>query len=125
MCHQTVSLIARVLEEGGIPTVTFSNARDITTSAGNPRLVFLNYPLGNPVGRPGDPQNQREVLRAGLELLQSATEPTIVDLPYVWAEHTDWMRKFMTEEQPFLSAKAEEERQRLLDEARAQKSAPS
>ena len=77
------------------------------------------------MGRPGDPQNQREVLRAGLELLQSATKPTIVDLPYVWAEHTDWMRKFMTEEQPFLSAKAEEERQRLLDEARAQKSAPS
>lgn len=123
MCHQTVSLVARVLEEGGIPTVTFSNARDITTSAGNPRLVFLNYPLGNPVGRPGDPDNQRAVLQAGLELLQNATAPTIIDLPYVWSESTEWIRKFMTDEQPFISEETERERQRLLAKTRAHKRA--
>ena len=121
MCHQTVSLIARVLEAGGLPTVTFSNARDIATSAGNPRLVFLNYPLGNPVGRPGDPENQRAVLRAGLDLLETATEPQVVDLPYRWSESTAWMDKFMSDEQPFLSPGAEQERLRRLEQARAQK----
>ena len=39
---------------------------DIAASAGNPRQIFLNYPLGNPAGRPDDLENQRSVLRAGL-----------------------------------------------------------
>ena len=34
-----MSLVARVLEEGGISTVTFSNARDITVSAFNPEWI--------------------------------------------------------------------------------------
>ena len=68
-----MSLVARVLEAGGISTVTYTNARDIAASAGNPRQVFLNYPLGNPAGRPHDPENQRNVLRAGLKLLEGPT----------------------------------------------------
>ena len=117
-----MSLIARVLEAGGIPTVTFSNARDITTSAGNPRLVFTNYPLGNCAGRPFDQENQREVLRAGFRLLETATGPgTVVDTPYVWSENTDWMQLIFTEAQPFNSDKAEEMRQDALRRAREQK----
>ena len=82
-----MSLVARVLEEGGIPTVTYTNARDIAASAGNPRQIFLNYPLGNPAGRPHDPENQRSVLSAGLKLLEEAERPgIIVDLPYEWSD---------------------------------------
>jgi D-proline reductase (dithiol) PrdB len=117
-----VSLVARVLEAGGISTVTFTNARDIASSAGNPRQVFLNYPLGNPTGRPHDPDNQREVLRTGLKLLEEADKPgIIIDLPYVWSESREWMEKFMTDEQPFTTDKAEIERQELLQKAREQK----
>jgi D-proline reductase (dithiol) PrdB len=117
-----VSLVARVLEAGGISTVTFTNARDIAASAGNPRQVFLNYPLGNPAGRPHDPDNQREVLRTGLNLLEEADKPgIIIDLPYVWSESNEWMEKFMTDEQPFTTDKAEAERQELLQKAREQK----
>jgi hypothetical protein len=117
-----VSLIARVLEAGGISTVTFTNARDIASSAGNPRQIFLNYPLGNPAGRPHDPENQRDVLRAGLALLEEADKPgIIVDLPYIWSESKAWMEKFMTAEQPFTSDKAEAWRQELLQKAREQK----
>jgi len=117
-----VSLVARVLEAGGISTVTFTNARDIAASAGNPRQVFLNYPLGNPAGRPHDPDNQREVLRAGLKLLEEADKPGIImDLPYVWSDSTEWIEKFMTDEQPFTTDEAEAERQELLQKAREQK----
>jgi D-proline reductase (dithiol) PrdB len=117
-----VSLVARVLEAGGISTVTFTNARDIAASAGNPRQVFLNYPLGNPAGRPHDPDNQREVLRTGLKLLEEADKPgIIIDLPYVWSESMEWMEKFMTDEQPFTTDEAETERQELLQKAREQK----
>jgi len=117
-----VSLVARVLEAGGISTVTFTNARDIAASAGNPRQIFLNYPLGNPTGRPHDVENQREVLRAGLKLLEEADRPgIIVDLPYVWSESKEWMEKFMSDEQPFTSEEAEAKRQELLKKAREQK----
>jgi hypothetical protein len=117
-----VSLVARVLEQGGISTVTYTTARDIAASAGNPRQVFLNYPLGNPAGRPHDPENQRTVLRAGLKLLEEADRPGIIlDLPYVWSENTLWMNKFMTADQPFLSEEAEARRQEELKRAREQK----
>jgi len=117
-----VSLVARVLETGGVSTVTYTNARDIAASAGNPRQIFLNYPLGNPAGRPHDADNQREVLRAGLKLLEDADKPgIIVDLPYVWSESKAWMEKFMTDEQPFISDEAEDTRQEGLQKARKQK----
>jgi D-proline reductase (dithiol) PrdB len=121
-----VSLVARVLEEGGLSTVTFTTARDIAASAGNPRQIFVNYPLGNPAGRPHDVENQREVLRAGLKLLEDADRPgIIVDLPYVWSESDLWMKKFMTVDQPFLSEEAEARRQEALKKAREQKSRQS
>ena len=117
-----MSLVARVLEAGGISTVTYTNARDIAASAGNPRQIFLNYPLGNPAGRPHDAVNQRDVLRAGLKLLEEADKPgIIIDLPYVWSENKDWMEKFMTDEQPFTSDEAESKRLELLEKAREQK----
>ena len=117
-----MSLVARVLEAGGISTVTYTNARDIAASAGNPRQIFLNYPLGNPAGRPNDAENQRDVLHAGLKLLEEADKPgIIIDLPYVWTESKVWMEKFMTDEQPFISEEAEARRQELLQKAREQK----
>ena len=117
-----MSLVARVLEAGGISTVTYTNARDIAASAGNPRQVFLNYPLGNPAGRPHDPENQSSVLRAGLKLLEDVEGPgIIVDLPYIWSDNRVWMEKFMTDEQPFISEDAEARRQDLLKKAREQK----
>ncbi|UCE64625.1 MAG: hypothetical protein JSU59_05690 [Nitrospirota bacterium] len=117
-----MSLVARVLEAGGISTVTYTNARDIAASAGNPRQIFLNYPLGNPAGRPHDSENQRTVLREGLKLLENADRPgIIVDLPYSWSDSREWMEKFMTDEQPFISEDAEKRRQELLEKARKQK----
>ena len=117
-----MSLIARVLEAGGIPTVTFSNARDITTSAGNPRLVFTNYPLGNCVGRPFDRENQRAILNAGFKLLETADRPgLVVDTPHVWSADSDWMRLIFSDAQPFTSDAAEAKRQEALQRAREQK----
>lgn len=124
MCHQTVSLAARVLEEGGIPTVVFSNARDINLSAFTPRTVFTNYPLGNPVGRPDDRTNQREILGTGLRLLEEATQAgAILDTPHVWSEDKNWMRLIFSDEQPFLSEEGESRRQEILAKARDQKTA--
>jgi len=111
-----VSLVARHLEENGIPTVTFSNARDISTSAFNPRLVFSNFPLGNPAGKPHDRENQRDILQTAFRLLETASGPgEIVDTPHVWSGNKDWMDLIFSDEQPFLTEEAEAERQSLLE----------
>ena len=75
MCHQTVSLVARHLEEAGIATVIVGSAQDIVETAGVPRFVFVDYPLGNPMGRPGETAEQRYTVEAALELLTTAVAP--------------------------------------------------
>ena len=86
-CHQSVGLIARVLERAGIPTVSLTCARDITERIQPPRAAFLNYPIGNSTGRPGDAAGQREILRAALQLAEDDLPAgTIVDLPFEWPD---------------------------------------
>ena len=102
--------------------MTFSNARDITVGACNPRTVFTNYPLGNPIGRPNDPENQREIMKTAFRLLETATRAgEIVDTPYVWSESRDWMRLIFSEEQAFLTEEAEAHRQATLAMAKSLK----
>jgi D-proline reductase (dithiol) PrdB len=117
-----VGLVARHLEANGIPTVTFSCARDITEAVLPPRSLFLDYPLGSTCGRPHDPANQRAVILAGLALLESGQTPgEIVDLPDEWSTDERWKRLIFSEEQPFLSDEAEARRQAGLDTAREAK----
>ena len=80
-----MGLVARVLEARGIPTVLVSTGRDLTEQVLPPRSVFVNFPMGNPFGRPGDAAMQRRILRDALRLAETATEGgTLVDLPYAW-----------------------------------------
>ena len=117
-----MGLVARHLEANGIPTVTFSCARDITQSVRPPRSVFLDYPLGSTCGRPHDAANQRAVLLAGLRLLETGRTPgEIVDLPDEWSADETWKRLIFSPEQPFLTDEAEARRQAGLDAAREAK----
>lgn len=82
-----MGLVSRVVEEHGIVTVNVSTGRDITASVRPPRSVFVNHPMGNPFGRPGEDKLQREILWRALELAAHCKEAgTIVDLPYEWGE---------------------------------------
>jgi hypothetical protein len=92
VCHQSVSLCARLLEENGIATVVMGCARDIVEWVGVPRLLFSDFPLGNAAGRPHDPASQAATLELGLALLESAPAPrTTVQSPLIWnAASPDW-----------------------------------
>jgi D-proline reductase (dithiol) PrdB len=104
-----VGLAARYLEEQGIPTVVFGCARDIVERCGVPRFVFSDFPLGNPTGRPHDPDSQRAVVQLGLDLLVSASTPgsTLV-APYEWSPDHSWKERVFTKAQPFLDPEATE-----------------
>lgn len=104
-----MSLVARYLEENGIPTVVLGCARDIVEYAGVSRFVFSDFPLGNPCGRPFDPAMQRRIVAMGLDLLVTASAPgTTVQTPFVWSEDSSWKRLIFTKEPPFLEGKAYE-----------------
>ena len=82
-----MGLAQRVLEASGIATVTLSWIPDLTRAVGVPRLAGISYPSGQPFGKPHDADGQRAVLRATLDLLESARGPdAYVDLPFTWPE---------------------------------------
>lgn len=95
MCHQSVSLAARYLEEHGIATVALGCARDIVEHCGVPRFLFSDLPLGNAAGRPFDEDSQRIVSGLALDLLESARAPrTTVQSPLMWSEDPGWKADF-------------------------------
>ena len=95
MCHQTVSLVARRLEESGIVTVVVGSARDIVEEAGVARFVFVDFPLGNPCGKPGDREMQRAIVTLALDLAATAIAPrTTVQAPFRWGSD-DWRDAYM------------------------------
>jgi len=80
-----VGLIARVIEEHGIPTVGISIVRQYTEKVKPPRTIYLNWPYGHPFGEPFHVDQQRSVLLKAIEALYEITDPgTIIDIPWRW-----------------------------------------
>jgi len=95
VCHQTVSLAARHLEANGIPTVIMGCAKDIVEYVGVPRFLFSDFPLGNPAGRPHDPQSQAFTIELALRVLEAAPGPrTTVQSPLRWSVDPAWKLDF-------------------------------
>lgn len=80
-----MGLIARVLEESGISTVSLNMRREVAENVKPPRTLFVKFPFGAPLGPADDTETQRPVIMEALEVLVSATKPgTIVDSPRTW-----------------------------------------
>jgi len=91
VCHQTLSLAARMLEENGIATVVMGCAKDIVEYVGVPRFLFSDFPLGNAAGRPKDAASQAFTLDLALRVLETAPAPrTTVQNPLRWSASPDW-----------------------------------
>ncbi len=70
MCNQTVSLAAAELEKRGIATVVLQFMKEIAIKVGPPRALWVPFPHGFALGRPGDIEGQRQVLKSALSLLE-------------------------------------------------------
>jgi D-proline reductase (dithiol) PrdB len=80
MCHQSVGLVQSVIEKSGIPSVSITLLREVTERVRPPRAVFVDRPLGYPLGEPGNAALQKGIILAALRLLsQSISEPLIVE----------------------------------------------
>ena len=78
MCHQSVGLIQSIIEKAGIPTASASLLREVTERVNPPRALFVDYPMGYPLGRANQPELQRRILTAMLELVREPVPPAVL-----------------------------------------------
>jgi hypothetical protein len=78
MCHQSVGLIQSIIEKTGIPTASVTLLREITERVAPPRALFVDFPLGYPLGVPKDAEFQSRIILAMLALLRESVPPTVL-----------------------------------------------
>jgi len=75
-----VGLIASVLENRGIPTVSITLLKEVTKKVLPPRSLFVPYPLGYPLGEPNNPDLQNRIIKEALTMLSTeVSEPLVKD----------------------------------------------
>lgn len=78
-------VLARWIEEAGIPTVVVTMMPAVAEERRAPRVVGVEFPFGHPFGMPGDRSMQRQVLELALRVLAGSPEfGTRVDLDLEW-----------------------------------------
>ncbi len=77
MCHQSVGLIQSVIEKVGIPTASVTMLREITERVDPPRALFVDLPLGYPLGEPRNAALQMLIVMAMLALLNERVPPAV------------------------------------------------
>ncbi len=89
-------VLARVIEEAGIATVTVTMMPDVTAKHRLSRIVGVEFPFGHPFGLPTNQRTQRVVAEAAIHLLSEAKEPeSRIDVDMEWPIDTaiayrDW-----------------------------------
>ncbi len=80
-----MGLIQHMVEEAGIPTVSFGNAPDRMAHIRPSRAMLVKFARGSMFGEPGNVKRQIRVIMDALEALKTMTEPgSIRELPYRW-----------------------------------------
>ena len=114
-----MSLVSRHLETKGISTVIIGSARDIVEECGVPRFLFVDFPLGNPCGKPWDVPMQQAIIGEAFDLLEKSWQPrTTLQAPFAWTanENDLWRNRYMRVDDSNREALAEAGLQRRLEQ---------
>jgi D-proline reductase (dithiol) PrdB len=80
LCHQSVALAARAIEQTGIPTMVLAVDREVTENVRPPRAGFYKGQFGSVAGQPNWPEHQRRVLDEALRWIEPMGQPGIKKL---------------------------------------------
>jgi D-proline reductase (dithiol) PrdB len=80
LCHQSISLVARSLEQAGIPTMMLAVDRGVVEAARPPRAGYYRGDFGSVAGKPNWPEYQRRLLDEALRLIEPIDQPSIRNL---------------------------------------------
>ena len=75
LCHQTLGIIARGIEDHGIPTIMISVDRDATDLVRPPRTAYHAGELGQVAGEPNWKQHQLRILDETLRWIETFDQP--------------------------------------------------
>jgi D-proline reductase (dithiol) PrdB len=76
LCHQTLGIVARGIEDTGIPTMVISVDRGITDMVRPPRTAYYAGEIGQVAGKPGWREYQLRVLDEALRWTETFDQPT-------------------------------------------------
>ena len=76
-----MSALSHFLETEGLATTGISLVREHTEAMAPPRVLWVPFPLGRPLGAAGDPAFQHRVIAAALALLARPEGPVLEDFP--------------------------------------------
>ena len=80
-------VLARRIEQAGVPTVVVTMMPRSAEQLVAPRIVGVEFPFGHPFGLPGDRGMQRRVLATAVTVLAGAAAPgTRVDVDIEWPQ---------------------------------------
>ena len=77
LCHQSMGLAARAIEQAGIPTITVAVDRAVIERVRPPRAGYYVGQFGSVAGKPNYPQHQRRVLDEALRWLEPMGQPGV------------------------------------------------
>ncbi|MFT4597425.1 MAG: hypothetical protein ACI9TF_001674 [Paracrocinitomix sp.] len=78
-----MSTLAHVFEAAGIATVVLAATKSVVERMQPPRALFCEFPLGRPLGKPGDAEFQHDVLAQAFAMLDAETGPVLENHPEV------------------------------------------
>ena len=79
-----MSTLAHVFEAAGLSTIVLASMKEVAERIAPPRTLYCEFPLGRPLGHPGDVEFQTDVITRGLALLDSSesvfeTHPAVIE----------------------------------------------
>lgn len=75
LCHQTLGIISRGIDQAGIPSIMISVDRDITDKVRPSRTAFYKGEFGSVAGKANWPEFQRRVLDETLRGMETFDQP--------------------------------------------------
>ena len=74
-------MLARAIEEAGVPTVAVVLIKEIAARVKPPRALWAPFPFGFALGKAGDADFQHRVIAAALRLLSEPAAPVLAEFP--------------------------------------------
>jgi D-proline reductase (dithiol) PrdB len=77
LCHQSVGLAARAIEQTGLPTITLAVDREAIETVRPPRAGYYVGQYGSVAGQPNYPEHQRRVIDEALRWIEPMGQPGV------------------------------------------------
>ena len=72
-------MLAHYFEAEGLATVLVGFVREHMAAIEPPRALWLNFPMGRPLGKPNDPDYQLRIIRSAFNLFERSAGPVLED----------------------------------------------